>query len=98
MSAEETKTLEAHLNRIGVARNAILADLKRRAIAKDPHVRALNPSDAHRWHKPQDNYYSGSGETDCPVCKTGRLRYSRAGYNGHVHAGCSTSGCVAWVE
>lgn len=40
---------------------------------------------------------SMSGETECPSCK-GRLRYSRAGINGHIHAACETSGCVAWME
>ncbi len=40
-----------------------------------------------------------SGRIDCPVCagvKT--LGYSRAGYNGHVHAKCSTANCVSWME
>lgn len=36
---------------------------------------------------------------DCPVCgaKAG-LRFSRAGYNGHIHASCETDGCVRWME
>jgi hypothetical protein len=38
------------------------------------------------------------GEIPCPVCTTGTLRYSRAMSNGHVHARCSTDGCVAWME
>lgn len=38
------------------------------------------------------------GEIDCPVCKTGKLRYSQAGYNGHIHAACSTEDCVRWME
>jgi hypothetical protein len=40
-----------------------------------------------------------SGRIDCPVCggeKT--LGFSRAGYNGHIHAGCKTEGCVRWME
>lgn len=84
--------------RLIVARRAILADLKSRALAKDPTVRPIDQEDAHRWCMPQNNYYSGSGEIACPVCKVGRLRYSRSGYNGHVHAACSTSGCVCWRE
>ena len=80
------------------ARRAILEELKRRALAKDPNVRPLMKSDEHRWHKPQDNYYSGSGEIPCPICKAGTLRYSRSAYNGHVHASCSTEGCVRWME
>lgn len=34
----------------------------------------------------------------CPVCKTGVIHFSRAGYNGHVHASCSNSECVRWIE
>lgn len=33
----------------------------------------------------------------CPLCE-GVLRYSVAGYNGHMHAGCETKGCVSWME
>jgi len=40
-----------------------------------------------------------AGIIDCPVCGAGKsLRYSRAGYNGHVHASCGTDGCVGWME
>ena len=42
---------------------------------------------------------SAGGVIDCPVCggvKT--LRYSRAGYNGHIHARCKTEDCVSWME
>lgn len=38
------------------------------------------------------------GSLPCPICKTGRLHYSRAGYNGHIHARCSTENCVSWME
>ena len=38
-----------------------------------------------------------AGKLKCPVCETGTLQYSRAS-NGHVHAGCSTKGCVNWME
>ena len=37
------------------------------------------------------------GAIDCPNCG-GKLNYSRAGYNGHVHARCATPGCVSWME
>ena len=40
----------------------------------------------------------GAGTIDCPACKTGTVRYSRAECNGHVHARCSTEGCVSWME
>lgn len=40
-----------------------------------------------------------SGAIDCPVCgKPGALHFSRAGYNGHIHARCQTAGCVSWME
>ena len=44
---------------------------------------------------------SRQGEIDCPACKgngDGKLRFSRAGYNGYIHAGCTTEGCVRWME
>jgi hypothetical protein len=41
----------------------------------------------------------GSGVIDCPACEGKQsLRFSRAGYNGHVHAACATDGCVRWME
>ena len=39
-----------------------------------------------------------AGIIACPVCMTGQLRYRIAQCNGHIHAGCSTFGCVAWME
>lgn len=40
-----------------------------------------------------------SGEIDCPACGGSKsLRFSRAGYNGHIHATCVTDGCVRWME
>lgn len=42
---------------------------------------------------------SVSGAINCPVCSgKDSLRFSRAGYNGHVHASCTTAGCVQWME
>lgn len=40
----------------------------------------------------------GRGEMSCPAECGGTLRYSVAGVNGHIHASCSTKGCVAWME
>lgn len=35
-----------------------------------------------------------TGTIDCPVCgKVGSLRFTRSGYNGHIHASCH--GCVS---
>lgn len=38
------------------------------------------------------------GELECPICKIGKLRYGIAESNGHIHAGCTTESCVAWME
>lgn len=39
------------------------------------------------------------GAIDCPVCQGVKsLRFSRAGYNGHIAARCSTVNCVNWME
>jgi hypothetical protein len=39
-----------------------------------------------------------SGSIDCPVCNQGKLQFSVSGYNGHIHAGCTTEKCVRWME
>jgi hypothetical protein len=90
--------LQERFDRTSKARAAIVADLKIRAKNGDTTVFALQQSDAHRWHKQQDNYYSGAGKMPCPICGVGTLRYSRSSYNGHVHAQCSTETCVSWME
>lgn len=41
---------------------------------------------------------SAGGAIECPVCKTGQLKFSRAGINGHIHAACTTNTCVMWME
>jgi hypothetical protein len=38
-----------------------------------------------------------AGSLECPVCGAGTLQWSMAS-NGHVHARCSTAGCVIWME
>lgn len=40
----------------------------------------------------------GTGEVPCPVCETGVIHYSVAGYNGHRHARCTTANCVCFME
>jgi hypothetical protein len=42
--------------------------------------------------------HGGVGEVPCPVCGAGTIRYSVAGYNGHMHGRCTTKGCVSWME
>jgi hypothetical protein len=40
-----------------------------------------------------------TGVIDCPACGAKEsLRFSRAGYNGHIHAACKTDDCVRWME
>lgn len=40
-----------------------------------------------------------SGCIDCPVCLVEKsLRFTRIGYNGHIHARCNTKDCVSWIE
>jgi len=39
-----------------------------------------------------------SGTIPCPICETGTLHFSRAAYNGHIHAKCTTEKCVQWIE
>ncbi len=38
-----------------------------------------------------------AGRLPCPVCKAGTLLWTMAS-NEHIHARCSTSKCVAWME
>lgn len=85
-------------DRINIARDAILDELRKRYVDGDRTVRPLDPDDEHHWYKPQKNYFSGKGVILCPVCKTGTLLYSRSSYNGHVRGECTTVGCVWWRE
>lgn len=39
-----------------------------------------------------------AGVIACPCCVTGIVSFSRSGYNGHIHARCSTENCAAWME
>ena len=39
-----------------------------------------------------------AGDMPCPNACGGTLHYSIARSNGHIHAGCSTAGCCAWME
>lgn len=39
----------------------------------------------------------GSGIIDCPNCG-GKLGYSVAACNGHIHARCATENCAGWME
>lgn len=65
--------------------------LERIGVARDAIVKACGGP----WKKGKPG---SSGSIPCPCCDGGTLRYSRSGYNGHVHAGCTTEGCVRWME
>lgn len=99
-SAEELAAYEAeaekYSNSLTIARFAILDELQRRWKERDGQVTA--PADTTHFYHPQKNYFCGSGIMDCPICRTGKLNYSRSSYNGHVRAACSTPECVRWIE
>jgi len=42
--------------------------------------------------------HPGTGSVACPKCGTGTIHYSVSGLNGHMHAACTTAGCVSWME
>lgn len=49
----------------------------------------------------QKGYRKGNGgqsSLPCPVCKTGILHYSVAGYNGHMRGQCTTAKCLSWMQ
>lgn len=41
---------------------------------------------------------SNSGSDPCPACEGGTLYWRIAGYNGHIHARCTTDGCISFME
>jgi hypothetical protein len=91
--------LEENMDKIKIARDAILQELRRRWKEKDHSPTEVTaPADISHFYQPQTNYFCGQGVMDCPVCKTGKLQYRRSSYNGHVHGRCSTADCVAWME
>lgn len=96
-NAARTADAESYHQKINVARETILQDLRRRW-KEDKGVGITAPVDISRFHQPQTNYFCGAGEMACPICRTGKLQYSRSSYNGHVRAQCSTNNCVAWIE
>jgi hypothetical protein len=97
--AIDLESFADHSKNITKARRAILEDLKTRYASGDKMVKPNS-----QWSSPYGeedkgtNYFSGSGEMKCPICEDGKLRYSRSGYNGHVHAACTKNTCVRWME
>ena len=97
-SASQVAEIKKLLEGMAIARKAIIADLERRHKEGDKTVKRIGHSQGIDDEGEPSNYVSGGGEIVCPVCESGALRYSRASYNGHVHARCSHAGCVAWME
>lgn len=93
---EMQKKMDERMDSVSAARRAIIDDLKTRRIAGDKGV--FPAVDTHRFYGKQIHYFCGAGEMICPICNTGKLKYSRSSYNGHVHARCTTINCVAWME
>ena len=97
-SASRDEEIETLISGMTVARKAILEDLSRRHKEGDKTVKMNGNSQSEYDDDGPRNYISGAGEIDCPVCKAAKLRYSRASYNGHVHAACMSAKCVRWME
>lgn len=47
--------------------------------------------------KQNDEDKKGRGIIVCPACQ-GKLHYSVASYNGHVHGSCETQECLQWMQ
>lgn len=97
--AEQEREIGRALNGTITARHTIVAELQRRHAAGDKTVSAKPHHDPEFAETGcQSAYVAGAGVLPCPACKTGTLKYSRAACNGHIHAACSTAGCVRWME
>ena len=48
--------------------------------------------------KQENKGKSATGSDACPACNSGKIRWSIAGSNGHVHMVCSTKNCIAFME
>lgn len=61
------------------------------------HLRVYRAAHDDAKAKGLKRWKGGQSDMVCHVC-SGILRYSVAGYNGHMHAQCETEGCVSWME
>ena len=75
--------------------DAMIAEFDRSFAGMAKARKAVVEAIGSPWKKGSPHVH---GNVLCPVCGAGRLVYSRAGYNGHIHAQCSTKDCVAWME
>lgn len=85
------------IKRMLSAREEIINELAKRHSSGDTSVK-MNATAHPECEDGPENFISGDGIMTCPVCHVGKLRYSRAAYNGHIHAKCSTPDCVDWME
>lgn len=60
-------------------------------------IKAMTAIDGHLGPFKKGKSPSVCGVIECPNCG-GRLSYSRASINGHVHGKCSTTGCCSWMQ
>jgi ribosomal protein S27E len=75
---------EAHENEVAERQAATMKAL--RATHDDAKAKGLEKGNG------------GRSSVKCPTCGNGEIHYSVASYNGHIHASCSTQGCVSWME
>ena len=61
-------------------------------------AKCIKEAHAHSRQAGLGKGHGGTGSLPCPSECGGTLRYSVAGYNGHMHAACTTHGCVRWIE
>lgn len=99
-----TEAIEALAAIYGVESNVIRAGLPApdEAIAHAERVgkwmKALRAAKDHAKAAGLGRGNGGRGEMPCPAECGGTLRYSVASVNGHMHAACSSSKCVRWME
>ena len=72
-------------------------ELQEENILIDRHKRTIHAAHAHAKEQGYGIGKGGVGALPCPICG-GLLRYSVASVNGHMHAACTTDGCVRWME
>jgi len=65
--------------------------------AMERHKKAIRVAHDDAKAKGLKKGHGGVSDVACPNCD-GKISYSVAAYNGHMHAACSTKGCVAWME
>jgi len=67
-------------------------------VSFDRHMKAFRAAHDDAKAKGFKIGNGGMGSIPCPMECGGQLRYSVARVNGHMHAACSTKGCVSWME